>query len=145
MIQTIFQILSFTWLLVNGILLFRFAFRQMKQNDETLIAECRCSECGHTFTSKIGDLSNFYKQKAVKVSGLGNSKSRILEQYRIGYCPQCETKRSLEIVNINDIGNTAIKSQLKGIIPRVIILVLGMNIIGIIGGIVQKIASGIGG
>ena len=76
MIQSIFQILSFAWLLVNGILLFRFAFGQMRQNDETLIAECRCSECGHTFTSKIGDLSNFYKQKTVKVSGLGNARSK---------------------------------------------------------------------
>jgi len=42
------------------------------------------------------------------MTGLGNSKSKILEQYRTGYCPQCGTMRSLEIVNINDIGDKAL-------------------------------------
>jgi len=141
MVQTVFQVLSFAWLLVNGILILRFVKGQIKQNDETLIAECRCTECGHTFSSKIGDLSNWYRQKTVKVSVLGNSKSNIREQYRSGYCPNCKAKRQLEIVNINDIGNKAIQKQMKGILPRVIILVAGMTVLGLIESIVQKIAS----
>jgi len=133
MARSVFSALCFAWVAVNGVSMARSFFGLYRTAIEQETAHCVCTVCGTAFDMRFSELPKMNLRKTmtrrVQVPGAGQSVTRVMEQTSRCPCPSCGTRQPCNVVNAGEVSDAYRKKCYALIVPRVIILIVGVVVL----------------